>query len=93
MGAAKKTWPTAWPSSRAPCFPVTMETTRDETGIDYRVTVDDGGITAHVVTVWSTRRDFGQQTVTLAGGAAFRDAAYRQQKIADDWAAAIAVPP
>jgi hypothetical protein len=87
-------WPTEWRSDRAPCFPVTTTTTRDETGIDYCVLVSDGNPSAFEegeanMCVWSTRRDFSQRPECRAGGPAFQYAAREQERIAAEWVAAI----
>lgn len=88
-------WPTEWRSRFAPCLPVEMITSRDETGVEYVVLVSEENPHAFEqgedkTIVWSTTREFGQRDETVAGGEAFKFAAREQERIAEEWVAALA---
>lgn len=70
---------------------VQMVTTRTDCSVTYEVVLGDAmvGDRGYSVGVWQQEVFFGATDATVAGGAAFRDAAQTQQRIADDLFAAL----
>lgn len=83
-------WPTIYPTGPgfgAPTLPVVMRTTRHRESVCYEVRVGD--TKAQEAVVWIIEVYFGMTDDTVAGGDVFVRTAREQQRIADEWAAAI----
>lgn len=74
-------------------FSVTMHTVRTAEDVQYIVSVGLRSLAAHAfeegedeIGVWSYSVPFGHTDATVAGGAAFVQAARRQEEVANEWA-------